>query len=28
LSAKRSLGDERAGYAVSDGVHAGSLQDC
>jgi hypothetical protein len=28
LPAKRGLGDERAGYAVSDGVHAGSLQDC
>jgi len=28
LPAKRGLGDERARDAVSDGVHAGSLQDC
>ena len=25
LSAKRGLGDERAGYAVSDGIHVESL---
>ena len=28
LPAKRSLGNERAGYAERDGIHAGSLQDC
>ena len=27
LPAKRGLSDERAGYAVSDGVHAESLQE-